>query len=289
MSRNKQGDKSLLVIGECMMELAGSGDSIQRAFAGDTYNSAVYAKRRYDNIDVQILTAVGRDSVSEAMKAQWDRGERSFTYWRKNSAATELAALLTDEIRARTSTFDMIFFSGITLAILPDSDKSIFLDVLTQARAKGTTIAFDPNYRPALWDDKHQATNWLSQAYRLVDIALPGLTDHREIFGHESVQDVRRFLDAFGIEEIILKAEENGVFGYCSGQPPIHLEITEQKRPTDTTGAGDSFAGTYLAERLQGSSVISALDSAAQIASLVVQHRGAIVDESKYREFIEGV
>ena len=67
--------KSLLVVGECMMELAGEGDSYARSFAGDTYNSAVYAKRRHSSLDVQILTAVGADPISQAMVAQWDRDQ----------------------------------------------------------------------------------------------------------------------------------------------------------------------------------------------------------------------
>lgn len=300
--------KSLLVIGECMMELAGSGESYKRAFAGDTYNSAVYAKRCHPDIDVQILTAIGSDEVSAAMKAQWDRdgighslvmtspqahpgiyaistdasGERSFTYWRKDSAATEFISLLTPATIECCFGFDLVFFSGITLAILSDPDKEKLLNLLNMIRERGSTIAFDPNYRPVLWNDKNHAANWLSEAYRLTDIALPGLTDHKEIFGHQNGEDIYQFLGAFAINEVALKAEEHGVFGYRQGQAPVHLPITQQPRPADTTGAGDSFAGTYLAERIKDTPVRLALESAANIASLVVQHPGAIVSKEIY-------
>ena len=296
--------RSLLVIGECMMELSGDGNSYARAFAGDTYNCAVYAKRRHQDIDVQILTAIGSDPVSKAMVAQWDRdhighslvmisdnahpgiyavstddnGERSFTYWRKDSAATELMSLMSEGTCRGIAQFNWIFFSGITLAILADEDKAAFLALIAALKEQGKIIAFDPNYRAVLWRNKDHATHWLTEAYRLTDVALPGLADHNEIFGHQGSEDVRAFLQDLQIGEIVLKADAAGIYGYLQGQDPVHLATTAARNPKDTTGAGDSFAGTYLAERIMGASMPDAIRSAIRMASLVVQHHGAIID-----------
>lgn len=295
-----------------MMELLGQGDTYQRTFAGDVYNSAVYAKRRNKEIDVQILTAVGTDAVSAEMMAQWARegvghelvmtsttahpgiyivstdseGERTFSYWRKHSAATELMSLLTENTRHQLEKFDAIFFSGITLAILSDDEKTELLALIATLKAQGKTIAFDPNHRAVLWTNKDHAAHWLTKAYQLTDIALPGLADHKEIFGHKDQEDVRSFLQKLEVNEVIVKADSAGLFGYLDTQPPIHHAITELA-PKDTTGAGDSFAGTYLAGRLSGESVAEAMRNAAKIAGLVIQHRGAIVDASLYQEFIQ--
>lgn len=292
------------------MELSAHGNSYQRAFAGDVYNCAVYAKRRKKNLDVQILTSIGIDPISKAMVAQWNQdgigsdlvmrsehahpgiyaisndehGERSFTYWRSASAAKELVALLNEDIRHKIEQFNTIYFSGITLAILSDQDKTIFLDLLTKLRSQGSIIAFDPNYRDALWQDKHKARHWMTKAYQLTDIALPGLADHEEVYGHQDSEQVSTFLQELNIQEIILKAEKSGIFGYQRNQPPVHKNIVAEPNPKDTTGAGDSFAGTYLAERLTGSSLTDALNTAAAVASLVVQHRGAIIDATLYSE-----
>ena len=64
--------QSLLVIGECMMELSNdhNGD-LQRSFAGDTYNSAVYAKRCLPDSTISILSAIGIDAFSQQMKQTW--------------------------------------------------------------------------------------------------------------------------------------------------------------------------------------------------------------------------
>ena len=45
--------------------------------------------------------------------------------------------------------------------------------------------------------------------------------------------------------------------------------------PIDTTGAGDSFAGTYLAERFKEKDITTAATTANNIATLVVSHMGA--------------
>jgi len=293
------------------MELSGSGDNYQRAFAGDTYNTAVYAKRCQAELNVQMLTAVGEDPVSAAMLAQWrrdgvghdmvmtsthahpgiyaiatdDQGERSFTYWRKDSAATELVSLLSSVIKEQAAKFGMVFFSGITLAILSETDKTELLGWLGRLKENGSRIALDPNYRAALWDSSDHAAHWLTQAYELVDIALPGLFDHQSVFGQKTEDDVYRFLTACNVSEVVLKAGAAGIFVYADHQLITHRRI-EQHQAVDTTGAGDAFAGTYLAQRLVGMQPTDALDNAASVAGLVVQHKGAIVDERTYREFL---
>lgn len=77
-TQHKQAEHSmtkLLSIGECMMELnAINPINFKRAFAGDTYNTAVYAQRWAPELSVYYMSALGTDSLSEEMLAQW-KGE----------------------------------------------------------------------------------------------------------------------------------------------------------------------------------------------------------------------
>ncbi|WP_084627895.1 PfkB family carbohydrate kinase [Elstera litoralis] len=50
--------------------------------------------------------------------------------------------------------------------------------------------------------------------------------------------------------------------------------------PVDTTAAGDSFAAGYLAARLGGASVHAAALAAHRLASIVIQHPGAIIPKA---------
>ena len=53
--------------------------------------------------------------------------------------------------------------------------------------------------------------------------------------------------------------------------PAVHVPS-----PVDTTGAGDSFNGAYLAARLAGVAPVEAARKAHAVAAAVVQVRGAL-------------
>ncbi|XQW83451.1 sugar kinase [Thalassotalea piscium] len=307
--------KSLLAIGECMMELIPEGDELfRKSYAGDTYNTSVYAKRFLPALNVSFFSAVGCDDVSEGMLAKWQqegintthclktadytvgiysiatdaKGERSFSYWRKNSAATHMMNIKPiDELVRLCSGFDYVFFSGISLGILSENDKDLFLLFIAKLKKAGGVIAFDPNYRPAMWNDKAHAIHWLTAAYRLSDIVLPGMEDHEQLFGHKTYQQIADFCDDMGITEVVIKCGDEGTFGFNHNVQVAHQVFKPAAVQIDSTAAGDSFAGTYLAARLNNHSIKESITHASYIAGKVVQYKGAIVSKKIYQtEFI---
>ena len=167
-------------IGECMVELRDAGPGLlSRAFAGDAYNTAVYLKRSAPSAQVQFLSVTGADPLSLAMRAAWraegveddaaftdpDRepglylieldaaGERKFHYWRQASAARQWMQRLRAGGGDPLSGADLIYLSGVSLAILPLEDLEQALLLLRWLRGRVGAIAFDPNVRPALWPD----------------------------------------------------------------------------------------------------------------------------------------
>jgi 2-dehydro-3-deoxygluconokinase len=57
-------------IGECMVEFSAATDGLfARGFGGDTLNTALYLARL--GVDTSYVTALGDDSLSEAMLAAW--------------------------------------------------------------------------------------------------------------------------------------------------------------------------------------------------------------------------
>jgi len=305
---------SFLIIGECMLELnAQSEKSYSKAFAGDSYNCAVYAKRWQPNLKVSYLTTVGTDSVSDEMLKEWasegidcslvmktesaqpgiymistdDEGERSFSYWRKDSAATQLMQVLAAAGGAEAIPyFDYVYFSGISLAILNEVDKKSLLDLIQTLRKRGAKVAFDPNYRASMWQSDEHAKYWLESAYQCCDIAMPGLDEHKVLFKQTTPQEVREQLQGLGVRESVVKCGEQGVCSYGGNDSFCHLPFTPAENQLDSTAAGDSFAGTYLASRIVGQSRAESLENANKIAGFVVQHKGAIVNKLRYQEFV---
>ncbi|WAJ72298.1 sugar kinase [Catenovulum adriaticum] len=302
---------SLLALGEGMVELKlNSEQQLIHKYAGDTLNAAIYAKRWQPEIDVHFYSAVGQDMFSVQMldylKSENlatdsvltteqanigiyaiqtdDTGERSFTYWRSASAATQMVKLLVAQGGADTlPQADCVFFSGISLAILSDEDKAGLFDVLEKLKAKGSKIAFDPNYRAKMWRNQAHAIEWIVKAYQVSDIVLPGLDEHEELFEHNSVEDVQSFMQQNGVYEYVIKAGKDGVYGF-SGDESCHVPFNPAPKQVDSTAAGDSFAGTYLISRVAKNSQVDAIKNADSVAREVVQHPGAIMDNEIYQQ-----
>ena len=91
-------------------------------------------------------------------------------------------------------------------------------------------------------------------------------------------------LQQLGVKEIIVKNGPAGVLGYSDGKS-FQSPAVPVKKVIDTTAAGDSFNGGYLAGRLNGLSPLASCQYAAALASFVVEHTGAIVTKEQFRSF----
>lgn len=299
-------NKSLLAIGECMVELTpnSEGESLYRVgFAGDTLNALIYAKRWVPSLKCGFYSAIGEDSFSGKALNFFEQhginstyvvrsknrkiglysivndesGERSFDYWRDHSAARVMMSLH----KARNTVVEdtgVLFFSGIALSIMSEEDKQLLIDFVELNKRKGVKIAFDPNYRSIMWNGKKHAQQWFDKAYALADIALPGMDDHSNVYGHGDVHDVFNHLNALGCKEIIVKAGSRGMHAFSDGEL-LHHQSFRKVNQKDTTAAGDSFAGVYLGSRIAGQSVIDSVQAADTVAREVVQYQGAIIPE----------
>ncbi|MFZ1681204.1 MAG: sugar kinase [Rhizobiaceae bacterium] len=299
---NLTATKTFLSIGECMVEFSGDGaNGWRQGFAGDTLNTAWYFRMQAgEDWDVAYYTRLGTDGFSNRMIAFMEAngvstrhvtrdpertpglyviethdGERSFTYWREMSAARRLAddpAHLAGAIAGA----DVVYLSGITLAILAPERRAALLAAVAAARGAGKSVAFDPNIRPRLWENACTMRETIMKAAATATIVLPSFDDEAAAFGDASpAASAQRYLDA-GASEVAVK----------NGGGPIHLasasgetELSGLKRtaPVDTTGAGDSFNGAYLAARLAGDDREQAARSAHRLAAAVVRHRGALM------------
>ncbi|HTD73677.1 MAG TPA: sugar kinase [Steroidobacteraceae bacterium] len=296
----------IVCIGECMVELRAVGaDTFARSYAGDAYNTAVYLKRSLPDAQVQFLTATGDDAMSQAMRQRWRihqiddalafpvpggsaglylietaaSGERSFQYWRKDSAAKRWLAQLQERGESVLWGADMVYYSGITLAILNPGERAAALELLARARPHIGRIAFDPNVRLRLWESPQVAAQIILAAISACDIALPSTEDLAWLLGTaEPERQVNQLLE-IGTSEVALTLGADG----CSiAARELRVQLSGQRvaGAIDTSGAGDAFNGVYLANRLKGNSPDQAAESALRVASRVVTHAGAIVPNS---------
>jgi 2-dehydro-3-deoxygluconokinase len=298
----------IALIGECMIELQQHANgSLNQSFGGDTLNTAVYLSRLLGSAaQVDYVTALGDDSFSDAMCKVWseegiglsmvqrlpDRlpglyciqtdasGERRFLYWRNEAAVREcFTTPAAEPILAALPGYDVLYFSGITLAVLGEVGRARLLSTLGDARDRGARVVFDNNYRPRLWRSVDQAQQAYRAVMREVDLALLTEDDEQALFGFSDTEQLLSTYRALGVSEVVVKRGAQSCLVESLG---ARFEIAAQavERVIDTTAAGDSFSAAYLARRLCGGSPVEAAEAGHRLASLVIQHPGALIPRS---------
>lgn len=293
---------NLTCIGECMLELSSSNDggSYNKAFAGDTLNTAWYAKLLLPDWNVRFVSSVGQDSISDQMMAflanadldiehiqrrsdrsiglymiELENGERSFSYWRDRSAA-RLLAEDTAKLAAAVQGEGMLYFSGITLAILEGEGQAHLLSAVANARAQGQMVVFDPNLRRRLWSDTEKMCNSIMQAAAICDVVLPSYDDEAEFFGDaDPSATLKRYLDV-GAKTIVVK-NGDGIIHYHHDGQAGQVSPCQVAEIIDSTAAGDSFNAGFLAALETGSAVETAIEKGCTLASKVIGQKGALV------------
>ncbi|MCM5555935.1 sugar kinase [Pleomorphomonas sp. NRKKF1] len=286
-----------------MVELSPTGDGLYRqGFAGDTLNTAWYVRALTsgNGRKVRYVSAVGSDALSDtmfgfladagidthSMTRFEDRtvglylitltgAERSFTYWRRDSAARRLASDV-GRLKAALDGVGVAYFSGITLAILEPEDRVRLLSVLSTFRERGGEVVFDPNIRPRLWSDRETMARVTTDGYRAATIALPTFPDEADVYGDASPSDTANRIAALGVREVVVKNGSDPVLLRVAGDSDATIAARTEVQPIDTTGAGDSFNGGYIAARLAGRSPIEAARLGHAVAARVIRHRGAL-------------
>ena len=292
-----KGRKRIVVIGEGMLELVRKGEGWQLGYGGDTLNTAIHLARA--GHDVAYLTALGKDPLSAGLKAQWAAegldtslvldhprrstglyaistdadGERSFAYWRDTSAVREMFAL-PEMARALAAAeqADLLYYSLISLAILPPDDREKIFALARAIRARGAQVAFDGNYRLRLWGETDEARWVRDAAIGAADIGLPTLEDETLLSGEADADAVARHWIGLGCDETVVKL---GALG-CRLPDGLILPPPEVLNPVDTSGAGDAFNGGYLAARMNGAGVGDAARAGHALAGWCVMRGGAI-------------
>jgi 2-dehydro-3-deoxygluconokinase len=305
-------DKGVASIGECMLELSGRGDGDWRmGFAGDTFNT-LWALRALmpGGLPADYISAFGDDPFSRDQIAFFAAhgigvaaspripgarpglyaitltgAERAFTYWRADSAARSLADA-PDALAKSLENRALVYLSGITLAILTPTARTTLLKKVAEARGRGSLVAFDPNYRPRLWPDIPTACAAMDAALAITDIALPTFPDEQALYGDASPEATADRIGAAGVGEIVVKNGEAAALVRQAGASRTVPAVTVDA--VDTTGAGDSFNGSYLAARLAGHDPVDAAARAHRVAGAVVQVRGALAPFEVLRSAFTG-
>jgi 2-dehydro-3-deoxygluconokinase len=307
--------KRIALLGECLIELNGTPfGTLHQTFGGDSLNTALYLARLIrETVQINYVSAVGTDTLSGGMLQRWATegiatdmvlrdpvrlpgmyliqvdatGERTFLYWREQSAARYLLQHPEfTHVAAQLTNVDMILVTGISLAILPPEDRTKLIQLLTRLAASGVTVAFDTNYRARLWSSANEARAAANSLLPAAHLVFATLDDEQQLWGDVTPQDTVARLHAAQAKFVVVKVGADGCL-FSDGKSLSKVPTSPAHNVVDTTAAGDSFNAGFLAGWLAGHEPYACCHAGNALAGVVIQHRGAIMPMSATPSLIE--
>lgn len=214
------------------------------AFIGKVGNDGFgeYLQRTLERCGIDTCGLVKDDEIPTTLAIVQldDRGDRSFTFYRKPGADL---CLNTSEVRRELIDRCGIFHFG-SLSLTDEPCRTAALDAVAYAKALGKIISFDPNYRPGLWRDAAAAKRWITVGIESTDVLKVAEEEMALITGESSPEIGSLHLLNMGPVAVFVTMGEKGCFyrnHLCHGWAPAYAV-----KAIDTTGAGDAFMGAIL-------------------------------------------
>ena len=207
----------------------------------DDFGHYTIDRMRADGVDCRFIHLSDRLSTGCAFVTYFEDGSRKFIFHMGNSAAAEV------DIPDISDMDDLKYFHIMGTSLTDNADGIVGL--MRAAVKKGAKVSFDPNLRFELIRDR--------RVYEIIDeivgntaVLLPGKEELMIITGEDSVEKaIKKAFENPVLEVIALKNGSKGSIIYTrenSFESDIYTVDV-----ADATGAGDSYAGGFIAGLLE--------------------------------------
>jgi 2-dehydro-3-deoxygluconokinase len=230
---------------------------------GDGFGTAIVRKLRGEGVDVGHLAVDEGATTGLMLRERRVLGAAQVVYARTGSAGSRLSVVDVD--RAAT---DGVFvgarwlhITGITPALSATAHDAT-RQAVELARSAGLTISFDVNLRRRLWSDA-DAAPVVRRFAEHVDIVL-GSPDELAVVTGSTTADPASLAQAvldLGPSVAVVKLGADGALGLERGGKPVTSPAIEVSAALDPVGAGDGFCAGFIAARLGGADLPTALRS----------------------------
>lgn len=264
----------------------GCSSGIVTRVGDDEFGLFLLATLKAENVDTSRV-AIDKDFPTAVFFIQRgfpipDKSEAY--YYRHESAGSKLSP---DDLDAKYIASAKIFHvTGITPA-LSESAKKATEAAIRIAKESNVIVSLDTNIRLKLWTEEAARTTLLPLC-KMADILFTSRPDGKIILGTDDQKEIAEVLQKSGVRTVVVKLGEDGAFASSTGETATQRIFHSSVE--DPTGAGDSFAATFLATRLKGWKLQDSLRAASATAALVVSVRGDyenIPDMQALRTFLD--
>ena len=293
--------KTLCVIGDFAWDvlirtnnnLLKGGDSFGEVMltpGGSAANSAVWAKRC--GLNTRFIGKIGRDRFGQLAREDLTKENIEHHFVETDAHLTGSVAVFVDQTGERS----MVSGHGADFYLIPselprsvittsshlhltawsfftDPPRSAARTAAQLAQQNNQTISFDPaSFQMIQEMGVEQFLSWTKDL--AINIFFPNYDEGRVLTGcDEPGAIVRALANIYTDALIILKLDADGALVF-DGKTTTEIPPATNNL-VDATGAGDSFAGAFLAHYLQSNSPVDAAIYATKIAAWVIEHLGA--------------
>ena len=308
--------QSLCVVGDFAWDvlirtnnnLLKGGDSFGEVMltpGGSAANLAVWAKRC--GLETRFVGKIGRDRFGQLAREDLDNEKVSHHFVETDAHLTGSVAVFVDQTgeRSMVSGHSADFYlipSELPRNVITSSSHlhltawSFFTDpprsaarIAAQlAHQNNLTISFDPaSFQMIQEMGVEQFLSWTKDLN--INIFFPNFEEGRVLTGCDEPEAIVRSLaNIYDNALIILKLDADGALVF-DGKTATQIAPATNNL-VDATGAGDSFAGAFLAHYLKSNSAVDAAKFATSVAAWVIEHLGARpVTDTRLQQIIQAL
>lgn len=219
-----------------------------------------------EGIDRDFITFDSKYNTAIMLKSRVSKGDPMTAYYRKESAFAHIGV---DEInKINFDGVKIVHVTGIPPALSMSCREATYR-LIERAKENGVYVSFDPNLRPALWEDKETMIRVINDLASRCDIILPGINEGLILTGNEEPSKIADFYQGLGVKDVIIKLGADGAYVRNESESYIQSGF-KVDHIIDTVGAGDGFAVGVISGKLEGMSLRDSVRRGNAIGSIQV-------------------
>lgn len=209
----------------------------------DAFGDKIVEYLKENNVSTEYLYRTSEASTSLAFVSKLANGDSNYTFFRNPGADMLLEPDKIKQLWFRNTY--ALHFCSVDIGNFPM--RQAHLKAIEYAKEHDSVISFDPNIRLKLWPSETSLRNAITQFIPLCNILKIASDELEFITGKKDIKEALPDLFLGTVELIIYTKGKDGAEAYTK---KTHAEVEGIKvsNVVDTTGAGDGFIGSFLAQ-----------------------------------------
>ncbi|MDO5548240.1 MAG: carbohydrate kinase [Eubacteriales bacterium] len=281
-------------VAAAVSRLGGRGVMVSQV-GDDAFGEHIIDVLKTNGVDTTYVFKTKKANTGLAFVSLDATGNREFSFFRNPSADLFLSPKqITEDMLADAG---ILHFCSVDLVDWPV--RKAHERLIELARQKGVIVSFDPNVRLPLWDSPAACQKTIREFLPMADVIKLSDDELEFVTGCADEAEAAEKLLSGPCRMLILTKGGAGSSVYTRGAM-AHIPAISVEHIVDTTGAGDSFAGSFLFQLVQKSCTLEKLDElteaelqemirfSSRYAALTIGKKGAVMADMQEMKQVYG-